>query len=87
MLTLQDCLDYADLSPEDVSAIAEHEHVPEVVAAEMGAQWVQSDSGCYRIVTCMMDNIEHAEAHGDQRKAHEQEEALRHFVHAHSPSH
>ncbi|MBL8471245.1 MAG: hypothetical protein KF778_17900 [Rhodocyclaceae bacterium] len=87
MLTLQDCLDYANLSSDEVSAIAEHEHVPEVVAAELAAQWVQSDSGCYRIVSCMIDNIEHAQAQGDRRKALDQEQSLHHFVQTHVPDH
>lgn len=35
MLTLQECLDFCELSEEQICAIAEHEHVPEIIAAEL----------------------------------------------------
>ena len=36
MLTLTDCLELSELSEEEILAIAEHEHVPEIVDAEPG---------------------------------------------------
>jgi len=36
MLTREDCLALCELSEDEVAAIAEHEHVPEIVAMEMG---------------------------------------------------
>ncbi len=36
MLRLEDCLALCDLSEDEVLAIAEHEHIPEMAAAELG---------------------------------------------------
>ena len=36
VLTLQDCIALSDLTEEEILAIAEHEHIPEIVAAELG---------------------------------------------------
>ena len=33
MLTLDDCLGLCDLSRDELDAIAEHEHLPEVIVA------------------------------------------------------
>jgi hypothetical protein len=36
MRTLEDCIALSDLSLEEVDAIAEHEPLPETIAAELG---------------------------------------------------
>ena len=36
MLTYQDCVGLCELSEAEIRAIAEHEHLPEVVALELG---------------------------------------------------
>jgi len=36
MLTLDDCIELSELTEEEILAIAEHEHVPEMVALERG---------------------------------------------------
>ena len=36
MLTIQDCIELSELNEDEILAIAEHEHVPEMVALEMG---------------------------------------------------
>ena len=35
MISLQDCIDLCGLTEEQVLAIAEHEHIPEIVAASL----------------------------------------------------
>ena len=35
MLSLKDCLDFCDMEQEEISAIAQHEHIPVIVAAEL----------------------------------------------------
>lgn len=37
MLTFDDCVALCDLSEEEVAAIAEHEHIPAIVAAARGS--------------------------------------------------
>jgi hypothetical protein len=36
MITLEDCIALCGLSEQEVQAIAEHEHIPEIAAAAMG---------------------------------------------------
>ena len=36
MLTLQDCIELSELTEEEILAISEHEHIPEMVALELG---------------------------------------------------
>ncbi|HNX49668.1 MAG TPA: hypothetical protein PKL08_05860 [Thermoanaerobaculaceae bacterium] len=36
MLTYEDCVGLTDLEEEEIEAISQHEHVPEMVAAELG---------------------------------------------------
>jgi len=33
MLTLQDCIELSELTEEEILAIAEHEHIPEMVTS------------------------------------------------------
>ena len=49
MLSLTDCLDFIDLDHATVEVIAEHEHLPTVVAAELGDKLLASAKGIYRI--------------------------------------
>ena len=34
MLTIQDCIELSELTEEEILAIAEHEHIPEMAAIE-----------------------------------------------------
>lgn len=36
MLSYQDCLAFCGLEEEEIAAIAQHEHIPIIVAAELG---------------------------------------------------
>ena len=69
MLTLKDCLAMCDLTEEEILAIAEHEHMPEMCAAELGQYLVHSDDGCVRIERMILDDIGAAEARGDRARA------------------
>ena len=40
-----DCLELCELSEEEVRAIAEHEHIPEVVALELGDYLIGGPDG------------------------------------------
>jgi len=49
MITMEDCLAFCGLSDEEVLAIAEHEHIPEVAAAGLGQYLLQQAQGSERI--------------------------------------
>lgn len=83
MLTRQDCIALCELSPEEVAAIAEHEHIPEIVAAELGNYLVHTAEGEARIEKMIVDDIEHARAHGHYERMAKLVAVLRHFIDEH----
>ncbi|MBM3356111.1 MAG: hypothetical protein FJY54_00070 [Betaproteobacteria bacterium] len=83
MLTLKDCLEFCGLTEEEIEAISEHEHVPEIVAAELGQALLKSGRGVAEIKRFILEDIEHARATGQLAKAARLEEVYRHFDAAH----
>jgi len=69
MLTLQECIDLSGLEVEEIEAIAEHEHVPEIVAAELGNYLLATSDGRQRIRRMIADALSHARQAGDQGHA------------------
>ncbi len=86
MLTYQECLDFCDLTPDEIDAIAQHEHVPEIVAAEMGNYLMQSPDGVPCIKRFILDDIEEARRHDQRQRALHLKLVLKHFVETH-PEH
>jgi len=80
MLTFEDCIALSDLTEEEVDAIAEHEHVPEMVAVELGCCLVHCADGQRRIATFIREDIDRARRHGNARHAEELTAVLRGFV-------
>ena len=80
MLTLEDCLGLCDLDHEEVRAIAEHEHLPELIAAELGNYLVHTASGQRAIKDIIRDDILAAQARGDFRHSAKLKLVLRHFI-------
>ena len=83
MLTYQDCVEMCGLSAEEVMAIAEHEHVPDIIAAEYGNYLVQGPTGVPMIRRIILDDIERANRHRDGARVEQLETVLRHFVATH----
>ena len=79
MLSLQECIDFSDLSEDEIEAIAEHEHVPEIIAAEIGATLLQTTSGVCLIKLYLLENIEQARVRGHFDKAQRLEALYRRF--------
>ncbi len=83
MLTLEDCIALSELTEEEIDAIAEHEHVPEIIAAELGNYLVHCADGSSRIKRMIRDDIEHARAHRDFAHAAKLKLVLKHFLATH----
>ena len=66
MLSLEDCIALCGLSEEEVLAIAEHEHIPEIAAAEVANYLVQTPEGEMRIKAIIRDDIAAARTRGDR---------------------
>ena len=69
MLTFEDCIALCGLSEEEVAAIAEHEHIPEIAALELGDYLIHTDNGELLIKKMIIDDIEHSRASGNIKHA------------------
>jgi hypothetical protein len=80
MLTIQDCIALCGLTAEEVHAIAEHEHIPEVAAAELANYLVRTPDGERFVKVMIRDDITAAVASGNRRHALALKLVLRDFV-------
>lgn len=76
MITLQDCFDMCDMPEDVVVAVAEHEHLPCILAAELCRSLAGSADGLGRIYGCVADTIDQARAKRDERRCRRFEQAL-----------
>ncbi len=83
MITLRDCIEYLRLTPEEVDAIAEHEHVAPIVAAELASYLVETPDGDRLIKRMILDDIMHAAGSGDTAQVARLTDVLKHFVATH----
>lgn len=83
MLTYEDCLALCGLTEDEIAAIAEHEQVPDIIAMEMAAYLVKTDTGERYIKRIILDDIEHAKATNNFEHAARLEKVLLHFIATH----
>lgn len=83
MLTIDECLDMSGLTNAEIDAIAEHEHVPEIVAAEIGSHLLGSRDGLRTLYRFINDDIRLAREHGDSQRAAYYGQVLDQFVRMH----
>lgn len=83
MLTYEDCVGLTDLEEEDIEAIAQHEHVPEIVAAELGCCLAHQTGGEWIIDKMIREDIAAANQHHLPQEAIHWKEVLRHFETSH----
>ena len=80
MLSLEDCLALCELSEDEVLAIAHHEHLPEIAAAELGNYLCRTPEGEMRIKSIIRDDIAEARAGGDLMRELGLKMMLRNFI-------
>jgi hypothetical protein len=80
MLTVQECVDMSELNNEAIRAVAEHEHIPEVVAAELGQELLKSSEGRAEIRRFMQENLDLAVQEGEEGKAADRKRVLERFI-------
>ena len=83
MLTLQDCIALSDLTEDEILVVAEHEHIPEIVATELGCYLVHSPEGVPLLKRMIVDDIEAAKKRNDLEHATKLRLVLRHFIETH----
>lgn len=69
MLSMRDCLDYCNLTDDEVSMIAEHEDIPDVAAASIACGLVQTSEGVLLLTRYLSEALERAERSGDPERA------------------
>jgi hypothetical protein len=80
VLTLEDCIGLSDLTEEEILAIAEHEHIPEMAATELGSYLVHSPDGDLCIKSMIKDDIAAAAAAGHRDRTLALKLVLRNFI-------
>lgn len=83
MISLQDVIDYCDLERGEIEAIAEHEHIPVVVAAEMSEELLCSPEGVCRLHSMIIENMEHALKSGEFQHVKDLAETYQHLQRTH----
>lgn len=83
MISLEDCIGLCGLTEDQVLALAEHEHIPEIVAAALAQALLSRPDGCRQIAAMIADDASWATARGDMRHADELLVTLRGFVDSH----
>jgi hypothetical protein len=83
MIALADCLAMCGLSEDEVLAIAEHEHIPEIAAAALAQYLLNLEHGPEKIRDMIRDDIRQALARNDREHARKLFMALRHFLSEH----
>jgi len=83
MISLEDCIGLCGLTEEEVLAIAEHEHVPEIVATALASYLSQDDRGLDAVRDMIIDDIRDGQARGDRAHVVALLRVLHHFLRTH----
>jgi hypothetical protein len=83
MISFEDCIGLCGLDEDEVAAIAEHEHIPEIAAAALASCLAKQPHGGEIIRAMIIDDIHKALDEGRIRHAAELFMALRHFLEHH----
>jgi hypothetical protein len=83
MISLEDCFGLCGLDENEVTAISEHEHIPDIAAAALASYLLKQPHGGEMIRTMIIDDIHKALDEGRVRHAAELFMALRHFLEHH----
>ncbi|MBF1166124.1 MAG: hypothetical protein HXL68_13920 [Dechloromonas agitata] len=83
MLSIQDVLDYCDLDRGEIEAIAEHEHIPITLAAEMSEALLCSPEGVCKLHVMFLENMQHAFDCGNFEHVNELAAAYQHLQRTH----
>ena len=91
MITLEDCVGLCGLTEEEVLAIAEHEHLPEIAATALAAYLLSQKHGSEKVLDMIVDDIREAQLiRGDKEHVLTLLHVLHHFLKTHPearPSH
>jgi hypothetical protein len=84
MITLQDCIGLCGLTEEEVLAIAEHEHLPEIAATALAQYLLSQEHGSEEIRDMIVDDIREAQHSRDKKHVLMLLHVLHHFLKTHA---
>lgn len=83
MLSFEDCVALSGLTEDEIDAIAQHEHLPEIVALELGNYLLHQPDGTLKIRRMILDDIADAEKSGNAERLLVLKATLQHFLDTH----
>jgi len=83
MISREDCIAMCGLDEDEIDALSEHEHIPEIAAAALASYLLHQPHGSEKIRTMIIDDIHKALDEGRVNHAGELFMALRHFLSDH----
>jgi hypothetical protein len=83
MLSARDCLDYCDLTDEDVAIFAEQASIPKVAAAQIMCGMAQTFEGILALTRCLWEAEDRARQAGKAELAARAHEARLRFMATH----
>lgn len=83
MISLEDCIALCGLDEDQVLAIAEHEHVPEIVAAGLAQYMLRSEKGAAAIRDMIVDDVRQAQNRADKQHVQHLLHVLHHYLRDH----
>jgi hypothetical protein len=83
MITVEDLIDFSELSPDEIEAIAEHTHEPVVVCVAHAETLLECEQGICTIKQYLIDDIEHAKQLGNKQHANTLKSTYKAFEKSH----
>ncbi|MGI9388098.1 MAG: hypothetical protein ACR2OX_11760 [Methyloligellaceae bacterium] len=83
MISMEDCLALCDLTEEEILAIAEHEHMPEMAAIAYAQYLANHDHGPEKIFRIIVDDIRASQSRNDRQHVQDLLHVLHHFIRSH----
>ncbi len=83
MIALADCIDSCGLTREEVLAIAEHEHAPEIAATALASYLLCQERGAHKVCDMIVDDVREAQLRGDGQHVLSLLHVLHHFLKTH----
>jgi DNA repair protein RadC len=84
MITLEDCVGFCGLTEQEVLAIAEHEHLPEIAATALAQYLLSQEHGTEKVRDIIVNDIRRAQVNGGNKaKVLTLLHVLHHFLKTH----
>ncbi len=90
MITLQDCIGLCGLTEKEVLALAEHEHMHEIIATALASYLQRQEHGIEKVRDMIVDDVRQAQHCGDEEHVLTLLQVLHQFLRTHPeaiPSH